>query len=82
LSGSLEDRTNAVFAAGCDIALHCNGDFNEMTAVASQTPELSGRSAERAAAAIAWPHREETDIAAARTEFFAILDAAASLGEA
>jgi beta-N-acetylhexosaminidase len=82
LSGSLEDRTKAAFAAGCDMALHCNGDFDEMTAIAAQTPELTGRAAERAAAALVWARREETDIAVAREEFFVILDAAASPGEA
>jgi len=82
LSGSLQERTMAAFAAGCDMALHCNGDFDEMTAVASQTPELTGRAAERALAALAWARREDIDIAAARDEFFAILDAASHPGEA
>ncbi len=30
LSGSVGDRTAAVLAAGCDIALHCNGKMDEM----------------------------------------------------
>jgi beta-N-acetylhexosaminidase len=82
LSGSLQERTKAAFTAGCDMALHCNGDLDEMAAVASQTPDLAGRAAERAIAALAWARREETDLAAAREEFFAILDRASRPGEA
>jgi len=82
LSGSLESRTGASMAAGCDMALHCNGDLAEMTAVASEVRELSGRPAERAAAALDWAVREETDIVAARREFEALIDAAAPAGEA
>lgn len=33
LEGSLSDRAAAALAAGCDIALHCNGDPTEMAAV-------------------------------------------------
>ncbi len=82
LSGSLQERTKAAFTAGCDMALHCNGDLDEMAAVASQTPDLAGRAAERAKAALAWARREETDMAAAHEEFFAILDRASQPGDA
>ncbi len=34
LSGRLEDRAAASLAAGCDVALHCNGDLGEMVQVA------------------------------------------------
>src|SRR6185369_483921 len=34
LQGSFTDRTAGVLAAGCDIALHCSGDMDEMIAVA------------------------------------------------
>ena len=53
LAGSIADRTRALFAAGCDIALHCNGNIEEMREVAGQTPELSGKALERATAALA-----------------------------
>ena len=82
LSGTLEERTVRAFQAGCDMALHCNGDLDEMVAVASRTPELSGRAAERAAGALVWAKREPCDIAAARDEFLAVLDLAAGAGEA
>jgi len=52
LSGDIGARTRALFAAGCDLALHCNGDFAEMRAVAAQTPVLAGEPARRAQAAL------------------------------
>ena len=42
LAGSFEERTRAVLAAGSDVALHCNGSLAEMTAVATEAPELAG----------------------------------------
>lgn len=53
LSGSFRDRTEAAFAAGCDIALHCNGNMEEMSAVAEAAPILSGEALRRANAALA-----------------------------
>lgn len=35
LSGSFEERTKKALAAGCDLILHCNGDMDEMQAIAS-----------------------------------------------
>jgi beta-N-acetylhexosaminidase len=43
LAGSIADRTRAVFAAGCDVVLHCNGRIDEMRQVAGETPERAGR---------------------------------------
>lgn len=51
LKGSLKERAAAAFAAGIDIALHCNGDLDEAHAVASEAPEVTGTTAARAAAA-------------------------------
>lgn len=53
LSGSFRERTEAAFAAGCDMALHCNGKMEEMSAVAEATPILSGEALRRANAALA-----------------------------
>ena len=53
LSGSLADRTRAALAAGCDMALHCNGNLGEMQAVADAASALAGASARRAEAALA-----------------------------
>lgn len=53
LSGSMRSRAEAAFAAGCDLALHCNGEMDEMKAVADAAPRLTGDAARRAAAASA-----------------------------
>ncbi|MEM1038482.1 MAG: beta-N-acetylhexosaminidase [Pseudomonadota bacterium] len=48
LSGDFADRCHASFAAGCDVVLHCNGEMEEMLAVAKATPALSGKALDRA----------------------------------
>ena len=53
LSGSLRERSEAAIAAGCDLALHCNGDLAEARAVAEGAGALAGRAGERARAALA-----------------------------
>ncbi|MET0531349.1 MAG: beta-N-acetylhexosaminidase [Microvirga sp.] len=53
LSGTFREKTEAAFAAGCDIALHCNGDMEEMAAVAEASPALEGEALRRAEAALA-----------------------------
>ena len=53
LSGSFRDRARALFAAGVDLALHCNGDLGEAGEVAAEAPELSGKALERAERALA-----------------------------
>jgi beta-N-acetylhexosaminidase len=53
LSGSFRERTEAAFAAGCDMALHCNGKMEEMSAVAEAAPILDGEALRRANAALA-----------------------------
>jgi beta-N-acetylhexosaminidase len=42
-----------VIAAGCDVALHCSGDFAELEETAGAVPPLAGDSAERFARAVA-----------------------------
>jgi beta-N-acetylhexosaminidase len=75
LSGTLAERTHAALAAGCDMALHCNGDLAEMTAVADATPELAGEAARRAAAALAARRRPAPiDLMAARSQLAAMMD--------
>lgn len=41
LKGGLDERARDAVGAGCDIALHCNGDMDEMRDVAAGTPALS-----------------------------------------
>jgi beta-N-acetylhexosaminidase len=52
LSGSLRERAEAAFAAGCDMALHCNGKMDEMEGVAESAPVLEGAALRRADAAL------------------------------
>ncbi|MEM7497315.1 MAG: beta-N-acetylhexosaminidase [Pseudomonadota bacterium] len=51
LRGPMGARACDALAAGCDIALHCNGDMVEMEAVAGAVPPLSGPALDRAHAA-------------------------------
>jgi beta-N-acetylhexosaminidase len=52
LSGSMEERVGSAIKAGCDMMLHCNGDFAEMQAVARASGALKGKSLARARAAL------------------------------
>jgi len=77
LAGSLAERTRAIFAAGCDIVLHCNGRLDEMRDVASETPELSGKALERARKALSSRKAPKPfDRVAARAELDALIDRA------
>jgi beta-N-acetylhexosaminidase len=77
LAGSLAERTRAIFAAGCDIVLHCNGKLDEMRDVAGETPELSGKALERARKALASRKAPKPfDRVAARAELDALIDRA------
>jgi beta-N-acetylhexosaminidase len=81
LSGSIAERTKAIFAAGCDTVLHCNGSLEEMREVAAETPELSGTAlvrAERALASRGPP--QPFDRAAARAELDAMMSRAGTSG--
>jgi beta-N-acetylhexosaminidase len=50
LGGSLASRTHECLAAGCDIALHCNGKRTELEQVVSMSPKLDGLALDRALA--------------------------------
>jgi beta-N-acetylhexosaminidase len=52
LPGTLAQRAAASRAAGCDIALHCNGKMDEMLAVAGATGAMSDTTRARAVAAL------------------------------
>jgi beta-N-acetylhexosaminidase len=81
LSGSIAERTRAIFSAGCDMVLHCNGNLEEMREVAAETPELSGIAlgrAERALASRGAP--QPFDRAAARAELDAMIVRAGTSG--
>ncbi len=51
LAGTIADRAAATIAAGCDLALHCNGKMEEMTTLASAIPEIAAATAARLARA-------------------------------
>lgn len=53
LSGAADDLAAGVVAAGCDLALNCWARMDEMTAIAARLPEISDRSRERLARAMA-----------------------------
>ncbi len=76
LSGAIGENTKAAFAAGCDLALHCNGRMDEMRAVAASSPLLEGKPAERAKKALdsiaAGP--KPLDVAEAWSRFSAMLE--------
>ncbi len=70
LSGDFASRTGAIFAAGCDVVLHCNGLMDEMKAVAGVSPVLAGKAGERARRALAGlGHQDGADEARLREEF-------------
>lgn len=51
LTGDIGELAADSIAAGCDIALHCNGELAEMEAVAAAVPVLAGQALMRADAA-------------------------------
>lgn len=77
LRGTIGERAANIANNGCDIVLHCNGVMEEMQAVVQNVRTLSGRSAERAARALAsiMP-ADGISEDAARAEFNALLPVA------
>ena len=53
LDGGLGERARRAMAAGCDLALHCNGDLAEMRDVAAAVGTISDAAATRLAGALA-----------------------------
>jgi beta-N-acetylhexosaminidase len=47
-------RAVAVLEAGCDIALHCSGDFAAMAAIAASAPSIGTEARSRLERAMAW----------------------------
>ena len=74
LSGTPAERSRAALAAGCDIALHCNGDFAEMETLAADLPTLTPDGQRRAAEAAARKRvPDAVDIAALEAELHGLL---------
>ena len=51
LTGPIDQRVRSVLDAGCDVALHCDGNFEDMVAIAGNCPEMRPDSTERLNAA-------------------------------
>ncbi|MBA4274280.1 MAG: beta-N-acetylhexosaminidase [Alphaproteobacteria bacterium] len=47
LKGDMASLANAIWDAGCDIVLHCNGNMDEMQAIANVSRPLEGKALER-----------------------------------
>ncbi|KQW80873.1 beta-N-acetylhexosaminidase [Brevundimonas sp. Root1279] len=75
LTGSFRDRAEASLKAGCDVVLHCNGDLDEMRAVAEGVGKLKGKAARRAETALARIVRdvEPLEVLEARGRFDALM---------
>jgi beta-N-acetylhexosaminidase len=74
LAGSLGARAAAARAAGCDLALHCNGRYQEMVEVLAAAGPLEGAAAARAARAVDHLRPPEPlDIAAAESRLAELL---------
>jgi beta-N-acetylhexosaminidase len=80
LRGTFAEKTRAIFAAGLDIVLHCNGDLAEARAVVAETPELKGEALRRAEAALKCVAGgpKAFDAAAGRAELEALLATASA----
>jgi beta-N-acetylhexosaminidase len=61
LQGSLADNAAATLAAGCDLTLHCSGNFLEMQEIAPAVETLTEAAAERLAAGSAWMRQDKVD---------------------
>ncbi|ALN73430.1 beta-N-acetylhexosaminidase [Aureimonas sp. AU20] len=77
LQGDMGELAGRAIAAGCDLALHCNGDMAEMQLVAANVPELAGRSLARAERALQITRQqpEPIDEPALREEFHSLFSA-------
>ena len=54
LSGTYAEKALGCLEAGCDVVLHCSGDFAEMREVASCLPEIGAEAKARLEAAMSW----------------------------
>lgn len=79
LSGEIAGRTRQALAAGCDLALHCNGKLKEMEDVASAACEIEGTAAGRLARAWAMRRQAEpVDLSEERITFSRMMGATAA----
>jgi beta-N-acetylhexosaminidase len=82
LSGTIAARSTAALGAGCDVVLHCDGNFAEMNEVAGAVPLLEGAAKSRAEAALAARKApEEFDVEAARNTFAKMISGESVIGQ-
>ncbi|MCK0166092.1 glycoside hydrolase family 3 protein [Jannaschia sp. S6380] len=73
LPGDLATRCRGAMDAGCDVVLHCNGEWDDLQVVASHCPRLEGESLRRADRALTLrADPVELDTEAARAELDAL----------
>ncbi|MEM1430237.1 MAG: beta-N-acetylhexosaminidase [Pseudomonadota bacterium] len=81
LSGDVVSRGAAALEAGCDIVLHCNGDLNEMEALARRLPPMSAEARRRSERAFQQRRSAiPVDIAALEAELDGLLGQAMANG--
>lgn len=74
MQGDFTQRTRDTLAAGCDVVLHCNGNMDEMLAVAKGIAPLTGKALARAVAAMdAVPQPQSLNLQEAREARDALL---------
>jgi beta-N-acetylhexosaminidase len=74
LAGSIGERAAAARTAGCDLALHCNGRYDEMVEVLAAAGPLEGAAAMRATRALErLPAPEPLDLPAAEAQLAELL---------
>ena len=77
LQGPIAKRASAALLAGCDVVLHCNGEFNEMKDIAAKVKGLSGEPLRRAEAALAqYRAPADLDIGQAEAHLATLMEAA------
>ncbi len=74
LKGTMSKRARSALLAGCDVVLHCNGNFQEMKEIAAAVKPLTGEALRRADAALAqYRMPAELDIARAESHLTALI---------
>ncbi|MGB3723402.1 MAG: beta-N-acetylhexosaminidase [Pacificimonas sp.] len=62
LKGSLATRMTGALDAGCDVVLHCSGDFAEMQGLFQNAPQMSDVALKRLTKAMAWAERDPVTV--------------------
>ena len=77
LSGNVADRSAQALAAGCDLVLHCNGDFAEMEQIVEATGKMTAEAQNRADIALSRRRTPtDIDISALEAEFKSLIEGA------